>query len=78
MGAYKLLKDCKTHKEAFQVMKDTYIKMYPEPKVVIGWRGEPIMIDWRYVFNEVFDLVRMHRFDNDFVVGTDVLDNLLK
>lgn len=78
MGAYKLLKDCKTHKEAFQVMKDTYIKMYPEPRVVIGWRGEPIMIDWRYVFNEVFDLVRMHRFDNDFVVGTDVLDNLLK
>lgn len=77
MGAYNLLKDCKDHKDAWTVIRDTYQRMYPEEKVVIGWRGEEITIDWKYVLNEVFDLVRMVRWDGDVVVATDVMEKIL-
>ena len=51
--------------------------LYPEPKEVVGWRGDTILIDWAYVLNECFDMSRMHRFPNDFVVATDVLNKRL-
>lgn len=77
MGAYNLLKDCKTHKEAWQVIKDTYQRMYPTPKVVTGWRGDSFEIDWMYVLNEVFDLVRMLRWEGDKVVATDIVERMV-
>ena len=76
-GAFDLLKDCKNDKEAFQVLKDTYQKMYPESKEVIGWRGDKITIDYLYVFDEVFDLLRMVRFEGDKVVGREVMKKLV-
>ena len=77
MGAYNLLKDCKTHKQAWQVIKDTYQRMYPTPKVVTGWRGDSFEIDWMYVLNEVFDLVRMLRWEGDKVVATDIVERMV-
>lgn len=75
--AYNRLKDCTTHKEAFQVMRDVYQMLYPEEIEVVGWRGDTILIDWKYVFNEVWDLIRMLRWEGDEVVGTDVMESLL-
>lgn len=66
-SAYKVLKDCTNDKEAFQVLKDSYLFLYPEKKQIIGWRGEPIEIDWKYVLVENFDLARMVRFEGDIV-----------
>lgn len=75
-SAYKALKDCKTDKEAFQAMKKVYQHLYPEPKTVTGWRGDKFEIDWKYVFNEMFDMCRMMRSETDFLVGTEVMQKL--
>lgn len=75
-SAYEALKDSKNDKEALVAMKGIFQKLYPEPKEVIGWRGNTILIDWQYVMNEMWDMARMHRFENDFVIGTEVLKGL--
>lgn len=76
-SAYKALVNCKTDKECFQVMVDTFKYLYPEPKVVIGWRGIPIQIDWLYVLQEMFWMAHMKRtIDEPLVDVKSILDNL--
>lgn len=74
-SAYKALVGCKNDKEAFQVMMDTFKMLYPEPKEVVGWRGESITIDWLYCFQEQMDMCHLHRKENDFF---DVKNALVK
>lgn len=75
-SAYHALVDCKNDKEAVQSLIQVYKNLYPEPKEIIGWRGETISIDWKYVLNENFQLARMLRFDKDCVMIDDVFKNL--
>ena len=75
-SAYEALKDCKDDVELFTKIKEVFQILYPEPKIVTGWRGDEIEIDWRYVFNECFDMARMLRFEGDIVVGTEVMERL--
>ena len=72
-SAYKALKDCKTDKEAFTAVRDIFMTLYPEPKTVVGWRGDEILIDWKYVVNEMFDMCRMKRTPTEEIVCTDVM-----
>lgn len=76
VSAYEKLKDCKDDKEAWQTMYDIFKYLYPEPKKVIGWRGDEIEIDAMYVFNEVFNLAHLWRKENDFINVKNVLDKL--
>lgn len=66
-SAYKALVDCYTDREAFQAMSECYRKLYPEKKIITGWRGNEFEIDWKYVLNENFQLAKMWRWDNDYV-----------
>lgn len=75
-SAFKVLKDCVDDKQAFQVMVETFKLLYPEPKVVQGWRGEDIMIDWHYVMQEMFNMAHMHRWENDFIDIGKVIEKL--
>ena len=61
MGAFYALENCKTDKECFQVMVDTFKMLYPEKQVVKGWRGDDIEIDWMYVMQEMFQMAHMKR-----------------
>lgn len=72
-AAYSALVNCKNDKEALEALKKVYLTLYPEPKVVTGWRGDEIEIDAAYVFNEMWDMARMLRWKDDVVVGTDVM-----
>ena len=39
-----------------------------------GWRGDEFEIDWKYVFNENWDMAHMLRKpEGDYIVGTDVM-----
>lgn len=58
-SAYKLLADCKNEKEAWEAVIKGYKKLYPEPKMFTGWRGDEFEIDWRYVLNENCVMSRM-------------------
>lgn len=75
-SAYKALKDCRDYKELFQASVDVFKKLYPEPKTVIGWKGDSFDIDWLYVFQECFTMAHMHRWPSDFVNVKNVLNKL--
>lgn len=75
-SAYKVLVDCQTDKQAWQVMWDTFKHLYPEPKTVIGWRLKEIEIDAMYVFQEMVNMAHLHRWENDFINVKDILIKL--
>lgn len=75
-SAYKVLVNCKDDKEAWQVMASTFNHLYPEPKVVTGWRGSEIQIDSLYVFQEMMNMAHLHRWKGDFVNVKDVMTKL--
>lgn len=76
MSAYKVLKDAKNDKEAFEALVKGYKTIYPAPKKIIGWRGDEIEIDWLYMLQENFTLAFMLRKLDDKVVVKDVLTKL--
>lgn len=76
-SAYNALVGCKTDKECFQVMVDTFKLLYPEPKMVIGWRGMPILIDWFYIMQEMIWMAHMKRaVDEPLLDVKDILDRM--
>lgn len=75
-GAFDAIEPCKTDKECMEALKSIYMKLYPEPTVVDGWRVDRILINWEYVLNEIWDMARMMRHEKDFVKATDVLRSM--
>lgn len=75
-GSYKALKDCTTDREAWAAMIAIYRKLYPEPTVVEGWRGDKILVDWKYMLEENFQMARMLRFEGDDVLAADVMASM--
>lgn len=75
-SAYYALVDCEDDKELFEQSLSVFQKLYPEPKVVTGWRGDKFEIDALYVFQEMMDMAHMHRWENDFVNVRTVMDKL--
>lgn len=72
-SAYKALKDCQNDREAFVALKESFQLLYPEPKIVTGWRGDEIEIDWLYVLQECWNMAHMLRWENDRVDVKSVL-----
>lgn len=78
-SAYKVLVDCKNDKEAIEAVCNVYKKLYPEPKIITGWRGDEFEIDWLYVANENFSMARMLRAVDELhnpITFTSVLDKM--
>lgn len=71
--AYESLKDCQTDKEAFESLMNTFKNLYPEEIEVEGWRGDLIRIDWLYVLEEMWNMARMRRHEDDVVFVKDIL-----
>ena len=63
--AYNALKDCKNDTEAFLAMKEHFMYLYPEPKIITNWKGDSFEIDWFYVMNEMFQLAHLQRWKDD-------------
>lgn len=75
-SSFKALVNCTNDVEAWEAMKGVYQKLYPEPSVVKGWRGDMIEVDWQYMLNENFDLARMLRWEGDSLKATEVLSDM--
>lgn len=65
ISAYEALADCKDDKEALEKVIEVFKMLYPEPKIVTGWRGNEFLIDWLYVAREQFMMAAMLRFEGD-------------
>lgn len=72
-SSYSILKDCTSDDEAFNAIVSIYKKLYPIEKMVIGWRGAEILVDWKYMLEENFQMARMYRTENDNVSIIDTL-----
>lgn len=77
VSAFNVLNDCVTDLECFQAIRESYKKIYPAPVQVYHWNSTPedeiiLNVDWRYALNEVWDLVRMRRFETDTVTAEEV------
>ena len=72
VGAFDVLNECKTDLECFHAIKSVYQQMYPEPKKVYSWDWKVIQIDWMYVLDEIWQLVKMKRSYDDDVKASDV------
>lgn len=75
-AAFTLLSQKQTDKEVFEALVEGYKYLYPESKTVTGWRGDEIIIDWKYVLHENWDLARMLRWEGDVVNPFEVMDKL--
>lgn len=75
-SAYKALVDCTNDKELFEAAYKVFKKLYPEPKKVIGWRGDEIEVDALYVFQEMMNMAHLHRWENDFINVKEVMERL--
>lgn len=75
-NSFSILSKCSNDTEALQGMVDGYKKLYPEPKIITGWRGNSFEIDWLYVLQENFTMAHMLRFENDFVDVKQLLTKL--
>jgi hypothetical protein len=73
VSAFDALVESSSDKEAWLNVENVFKRLYPEPKEVVGWRGDKLKIDWRYVMDECFDMARMLRFEGDKVVASEVL-----
>ena len=60
-SAYKELVDCTDDKEAFEALVRIYKHLYPEPKIVTGWKGDTFEITWLDVLTENFNFAKMLR-----------------
>ena len=75
VSSYNALNAAQSDTEAFEAMVRVFQTLYPEPKVVIGWRGDEILVDWKYMLCENFDLARMLRHENDNVNILEVMQS---
>lgn len=75
-SAYKSLVEASTDQEAWEQLKAIFTHLYPEEKVVQGWRGDDINLSWHYVLNECFQMARMLRYEGDQLNAYDVMDKM--
>lgn len=75
-SAYKSLVECTDDAQAWLKLKEIFQHLYPDEKVVMGWRNEPIQLSWDYVLNECFMMARMvHKVDEN-INAYDVMNNV--
>lgn len=76
VGAYLLLKDCKTDAEAWKVLYTQYKTWYPNPLTYTDWSGDVQTKDAVEIMQMYFDCAFMRRWENDRIIVKDVLTKL--
>lgn len=72
-SAFNTLVDCKSDKECFEAMVHTFKYLYPEPKIVTGWRGDEFEIDHMYVFQEMINMAHMKRTEDESLLDVKAI-----
>ena len=65
IGAYDLLKNAKTDKEALEAVVRQYKKWYPKPVTYRCWEGKLHTKNWLEIFQMYADCAFMRRFEGD-------------
>ena len=75
-SSFDILSKCSNDKDAWEAMYGIYKILYPEPKVVTGWRGDSIEVDAAYMLQENFTMCHMMRFKDDFPNVKEIMDKM--
>ena len=75
-SSYNTLHPLKNDKECLEALVSIYKKLYPEPFEFVGWRGDKLEVDWKYVLNENVQLAHMQRWEGDKLDIFAVMDKL--
>lgn len=73
-SSYKLLKDCTTKQECFDVVAEQYESWYPKPVVFTDWKGEVHEYSYWEMMQLYFKCARMKSTKDDKLVLEDFLD----
>ena len=65
MSVFHALKDARNNQEGLEAIVGIYKHLYPTPQYVLGWRGDRILCDWKYVCSEIFKMAHMLRTPDD-------------
>lgn len=76
LTAFKALDGASNHKELFTAVVGVFKKLYPKETQQKTWQGEEFTLDWKYAFQELFNMARMLRWEGDEVNVLEVLDKL--
>ena len=68
-GAYKVLSDCKTEKEALTAVVNQYKLWYPSDFTYTTWDGVTTKSNWKHMLNLYHSCVRMKETSDDLVVA---------
>ena len=74
VSAFNHLETADDDLECLYRLREGFKLLYPEPKEIVSWQGDPIIIDWFYVFNEMWQMARMLRTIDDVVDLRAVLE----
>lgn len=75
-SAYKSLVECKSDKESWEVLVETYKTLYPTPVTFTSWKGETITMDWLDCLSEIYLMAHMKESYTDSSDVKDILDKL--
>jgi hypothetical protein len=75
-GCYNLLKDCKTDKEAIQVVYNQYLKWYPKPVTYKAWDGTEHTKDAIQLMDLYAACTHMRRYPGDVFNTWKLLETL--
>ena len=75
-SAWNIMKDCKTDKEALQVVYNKYKEWYPSPVTYTAWDGREYTVNHVEILQMIVDAAHMCRFEGDCIVIENVLDKL--
>lgn len=72
MGAFDMMNHATNDREALEALVAVYKHLYPTPVEHTGWRGDKIVVDWRYALSEIWDMARMWRTPDDDIKAEEV------
>ena len=76
-SAWNIMKDCKTDKEALQVVYNKYKEWYPSPVTYTAWNGVQYTVNYVENLQMIVDCAHMQRTGpEDRVAIENVLDKL--
>lgn len=73
-SSYKVLKDCKTKQEAWNVVVQHYKKWYPKQFEYTCWDGDIYKADWEWMLQLYFRCARMMQTSNDSLDIRDFME----
>ncbi len=76
IGAFNILKDCETDKEAVIAVLDTFKTWYPEQTTYTTWDGREVTKDFIQIAQMYLDCCRMLRWEGDIVTIEKMCSNL--